>query len=503
MPSATRSARRSSAGNDPCPCGSGKRYKQCHGAVAATATGIAVSAAATAPPKADDLVRAGMTAHRRGDLGGAERQYAAALAADPAHPVALHYLGVIRYQRRRLGDALPLLERAVVLRPEEPEFHNNLGLALAAADRVGDAIAAYRQALARKPDHTNAWNNLGLALQADNALPDAIDAFRRAVAIVPDFAQAHWNLSLALLAHGEYAEGWREYEWRLSTTEFAGDFRPLAVPRWGGIAQPGRTLLLTSEQGLGDAIQFARFARPLAAVGMRVVVAAPRALVRLFATAPGVIGVVCSDDPAPACDAFLPLLSTAGALGIVPVAEPPDVPYLVADPARRAAIAAAWAPHQHLPKVGLVWAGNARHPNDLRAAPLAALAPLFDVAGVAWFSPQKGDAAGESERIPAARPMVPLPADNDLDDTAARIAELDLVISVDTSVAHLAGALGKPVWILLPYAPDWRWLLDRTDSPWYPTARLFRQPRRGDWDAVARDVAAALATLVAERRGTR
>jgi hypothetical protein len=206
------------------------------------------------------------------------------------------------------------------------------------------------------------------------------------------------------------------------------------------------------------------------------------------------------DDPPPACDAHLPLLSAAGALGIVPATIPNDVPYLAADQAHRAAVAAELAQRPAARKVGLVWAGNALHPNDIRrSVPLAALAPLFDVAGIAWFSLQKGEASDEPARVPAAQVLMPLPADNDLDDTAAHIAELDLVISVDTSIAHLAGALGTPVWILLPYAPDWRWQLSRTDSPWYPTARLFRQPRRGDWSAVVDDIAAALAGHAAAR----
>ena len=488
--------------NDPCPCGSGRRYKQCHGALGAAGSAASASAAPL-PATPDDSVRAGMAAHQSGDLASAERHYRAALATDPAHPFALHYLGVIHYQRGRLDEALPLLERAVAAQPNEPEFHNNLGLGLAAADRLDEAIAAYRRALAAKPDHATAWNNLGLALQAANALPDAIAAFRKAVGLAPDFAQAHWNLSLALLAHGEFAEGWREYESRLSIREFSAEYRSRGVPRWDGVPRPGQTLLLTCEQGLGDAIQFVRFARPLAASGMRIVVVAPRGLMRLFATVPGVAGTGSADDRLPACDAQLPMLSAAGALGVVPATIPGDVPYLEADPARRARAAAEIATTPGALRVGLVWAGNARHPNDRRrSAPLAALAPLFGIAGVAWFSLQKGDAGDEPARVPAAAALEPLPADNDLDDTAARIAELDLVVSVDTSVAHLAGALGRPVWILLPYAPDWRWQLGRSDSAWYPTARLFRQPRRGDWGAVARDVAAALAGLAAAQHGT-
>jgi tetratricopeptide (TPR) repeat protein len=478
--------------NEPCPCGSGRKYKQCHGALGGVPP--------AAPPDPDALVRTAMVAHQSGDLAAAERGYRAALAAAPAHPHAMHYVGVLHYQRNQLDAALPLLDQSAAAVPEEPEFHNNLGLALAAADRGDEAIAAYRRALALKPDHPTAWNNLGLALQAANRLPEAIAAFRKALERTPDFPQAHWNLALALLARGEFAEGWREYDWRLAIAEFAGEYRPLAVPRWDGVARPGQSLLLTCEQGLGDAIQFVRFAAPLAARGLRIVVRAPRPLARLLATAPGVAGVAGSDDPPPACDAHLPLLSTAGVLDIDAASIPAAVPYLAADPQRRAAVARALATRPERLKVGLAWAGNPRHANDLRrSVPLAALTPLFAVDAVAWYSLQKGDAGAQVATVAAARRLTPLPPDNDLDDTAALIAELDLVVSVDTSVAHLAGALGRPVWILLPFAPDWRWQLGGSASPWYPTARLYRQPRRGDWDAVARDVADALARLAAAR----
>ncbi len=479
--------------NDPCPCGSGKRYKQCHGALGTTGA----TAAATTPartPDADALVRFALAAHQRGELERAESGYRSALGVASEHPLALHYLGVILYQRHRIDEAMPLLERAAAAVPAEPEFQNNLGLALAAADRNDEAIAAYRRTLTLKPDHAVAWNNLGLALQASNRLSEAISAYRKALAVAPDFAQAHWNLSLALLAHGEFAEGWREYEWRLSIGELGKHARTYASPRWDGSARPGLTLLILAEQGLGDALQFIRFATMLAQRGIRVVVVARPPLVSLLASVAGVAMAVGPDDPVPRHDAHIPLLSLPGALGIGPADIPSRVPYVAAATERRVQAAAELEPYRGRLKVGLAWAGNPANANDRRRSmPPATLAPLLDAPGTAWFSLQRPQEDAATATAAGAGALVRLPLRSDFAGTAALVAELDLVISVDTSIAHLAGALAKPTWILLPFAPDWRWRLDRADSHWYPTARLFRQPEPGAWDAVVSDVVAALA----------
>jgi tetratricopeptide (TPR) repeat protein len=480
--------------NDPCPCGSGKRYKQCHGAVGAAPPATGLSVPASNPILSPDALTArGMQSHQRGDIDAAERDYQAALAAAPNHPTALHYLGVIHYQRNRIAEALPLLERAVTLQPEEPEFHNNLGLTLVAADRTTEAIAHYRQALGLKPDLATGWNNLGLALQAENELPEATVAYREALRVAPDFAQAHWNLSLALLAAGQYAEGWREYEWRHRAQTF-GAAAASPAPRWQGENLLGRTILLTAEQGFGDALQFVRFAALLKDRGARVIVRAQDALIGILASAPGVAAVVRAGDSLPAHDFQLPLLSVAGALGTDEKSIPAAVPYLAATKVDVAALAPVLAADDGTLRVGLSWAGNAGHSNDRRrSCPLAALSPLFDLPDITWYSLQKGDGEGQVAQMPFGLRIRMLDARNDFAQKAALIEGLDLVISVDTSNAHLAGALGKPVWILLPCAPDWRWGLKRSDSPWYPTARLFRQPQAGDWASVVADVRTALA----------
>jgi Flp pilus assembly protein TadD len=476
--------------NDPCPCGSGRRYKQCHGAVGAA------TPRTVAPPSADELVARGMAAHQRGDLDGAERDYRAALATAPGHAHALHYLGVIDYQRRRPAEALPRLQAAVASVPTEPEFHNNLGLVLAALDRNDEAIAAHRQAIELKPDHAGAWTNLGLVLTAVNALTEAIDAFDHALVLAPRLTEARWNRALALLSAGHFREGWRDYEARLDVPVFADPTWSPRAPRWDGSDPRGRTLLLAAEQGLGDAIQFVRLAAPLAALGARVIVQAQRPLVRLFESAPGVHEVVAAGEPLPPHDAWLPLLSLAGVLAVDARSIPAHVPYLSASPRRRDGVAADLANHTDSLRVGIAWAGNPRHPNDRRrSAPLSALAPLLGARGVTWFSLQQDDVGMAGSGLAEGAKLVEVDTRRDFDGMAALVAELDLVVSVDTSIAHLSGALGRPTFVLLPYAADWRWQTARPDSDWYPTARLFRQRAPGDWASVVAEVGAAIAAF--------
>ena len=475
--------------NDPCPCGSGKRYKHCHGAAGA-------SAAVAAEVASEERLKQALALHQRGapgDTAVAEATYRDVLAREPDNALAQHFLGVIHYQRGELATALPLLERAVVARPGEAEFHNNLGLALAAADRETDAVAAYRAALSLKPDHAVAWNNLGLALQAQNDVHAAIDAFRHALALEPGFAHARWNLALALLLDGQFPEGWSEYDARLALPELGRDRHRFPGPRWDGAAPAGKTLLVYPEQGLGDALQFARYATLLAAAGARCVIRCPEALAPLFATIPGVAEVSRDGEALPQYEAHVPLLSLPRVLGITAETIPATVPYIAVSDVKRAAARATLARAGRAPRIGLCWAGNAAHGNDRnRSLPLAALAPLFAAPATAWFSLQQGEAAAQIAATPAADHVVPLPADSALVDTAALIAELDLIITVDTSIAHLAGALARPTWVLLPFAPDWRWQLGREDNPWYPTLGLFRQPSPRDWQSVVARVQARL-----------
>jgi Tfp pilus assembly protein PilF len=475
--------------NDPCPCGSGKRYKHCHGATGADDA---------APVPAQHELQWAIGLHQQGDTAAAEKAYRKVLSEQPDNALARHYLGVVHYQRNELGAALPLLEASVKSSAHEPEFHNNLGLAYAAADREADALDAYRAALSLQPDHAAAWNNLGLALQSTNDVGGAIDAFRRAVRLKPDFAHAHWNLALALLLDGQFPAGWTEYEWRLRLPELGRNRHSYPGPLWNGSAPDGKTVLLYAEQGLGDAIQFVRYATWLARDGAQVLIRCAEPLRPLLATVEGVAQVLRENEPLPRYDVHLPLLSLPRAFGTSLESIPAGVPYIVpADETRRATREALASLRQPL-KVGIAWAGSKAHSNDRnRSCALATLAPLLDLPDIAWFSLQHGDAARQIDSIAATSRLVRLAADATLEGTAALIAELDLVISVDTSIAHLAGAMARPCWVLLPFAPDWRWMLRRTDSPWYPTLRLFRQPRPREWSPVVSRIAVELAALAA------
>ncbi len=481
--------------NDPCPCGSGKRFKNCHGAIAPDFR-ASVKPESAADQQSQRLKKA-LALHEKGDSGGAEVLYREVLVAEPDHAVAQHFLGVIHYQRRELALALPLLERSVAASPGEAEFQNNLGLALAAADREPEAIAAYRSALAIAPDHALAWNNLGLTLQAINDVHGALDAFRRAVALKPDFAHAHWNLALALLLDGQYAQGWREYDWRLVLSELGRGRHAYPGPAWDGRAAAGKTVLLYAEQGLGDAIQFARYATLVADAGARTVIQCAEALKPLLSTVPRVGVVVAHGDPLPPYDAHCPLLSLPRIFETTVETIPGPRSYMSVSRAHRSAAQARVDARRGKLNVGLAWAGSKEHSNDRnRSCPLTVLEPLLALRDVAWFSLQQGEAGEELNALPDPHRVLPLPPGTPLLDTAALISELDLVISVDTSVAHLAGALGKRCWLMLPFAPDWRWLLSRADTPWYPATMLYRQPKPRDWPAVADRLVADLRALL-------
>ncbi|HSQ82779.1 MAG TPA: glycosyltransferase family 9 protein, partial [Casimicrobiaceae bacterium] len=303
-----------------------------------------------------------------------------------------------------------------------------------------------------------------------------------------------------LLAHGDHAEGWREYEWRLRLPELAARVPAPPAPRWQGGDLAGKTLLVTTEQGLGDAIQFVRYARALAARGAQVVVQAPAHLQRLLATVPGVAATVTAGDALPACDLWIPLLSVPGVLDVGANDRACAVPYLRVDAARRDQVAMQIAGDDAaqrgaVRRIGVAWSGSPHNANDRRRSlPLSALAPLFALPGIAWFSLQKGEGAEQVLQVPAAASALALlEARNDLEGTAALIDALDVIVSVDTSIAHLAGALGKPVFILLPFAPDWRWGTVGDTTPWYPTARLFRQRTTGDWASAVTALREALA----------
>jgi len=330
--------------------------------------------------------------------------------------------------------------------------------------------------------------NRGNALQALKRHAEALQSYAQALALEPDDAQAHWNEALTRLALGDYRRGWAKYEWRWRNPALGMDARLSDRPQWSGTADlAGKTVLVHAEQGFGDALQFIRYAPRVAALGARVLVACAPQLRALFEGVEGVAQALVPDAGAiPDFDFHIPLMSLPLAFGTTLDTIPDGTAYLPADTTAVRAWQSRMAPHQGR-RIGLAWSGNPKFGRArIKACPVGLMARLAAVAGCVFVSLQTGEAAAETAALRHSGSTV-LDYTAELGDfkaTAALVAALDLVISVDTAVAHLAGALGKPVWILLPYAADWRWLVDREDSPWYPSARLLRQPRRGDWDAV-------------------
>ncbi len=466
-----------------------------------------------------------------GRLSEAIAAYGLVLAQHPNHPDALHRLGLLARRRDREDLAIQLIQQAIAVSPAVAEYHSDLGVALMADGRLREAMAAFRQAAAIKPDHLPAIYNLGNALKAAGQLDEAVTEYRRALAVSSDCFQAHnnlaivlrlqgccdqaviayrdalrlqpdnpeihWNLAISLLLQGKLQEGWPELEWRWDC-KWARPRRDLAQRQWTGDDPAGRTILLHADEGFGDTIQFIRYAPLLAGRGARVVVECQPELKRLLLGLAGAQQVLAEGEPLPPTDLHCPLLSLPLAFGTTLETIPAAVAYLTPDANSVETWRARLSADPARLKVGLVWAGRPTHQDDPnRSVLLPLLAPLAEVPDVSYYSLQKGVAAQQAQNPPCGWRVTDCTADlADFADTAALIANLDLVIAVDTAVAHLAGALGKPVWVLLPFSPDWRWLLGRSDSPWYPTLRLFRQPRRGDWTGPIEEVARELRGVV-------
>jgi len=405
---------------------------------------------------------------------------------------AYNNLGNLLRENGNLEEAAAALRQAIQHKPDFAEAHNNLGNVLRDKGSYDEAIAAHSHALRLKPEYADAYNNLGSAFAAAGRFDEATESLHRAIRLKPDFAEAHFNLAHILLLKGDFHRGWQEYEWRLRCANPRSKRREFIQPRWDGTALNGRTILLHAEQGLGDAIQFVRYASMVSARGAAVIVECQPELVRLFQTLSGVERVVAQNQALPHFELHCPMLSLPLSFNTSPETVPVTVPYLKA----AEDLSLAWATRL-LPfgerKVGIVWAGSSVHKNDRnRSLSLSQFGPLARAGGITFHSLQKGDAARQASAAPKGMKVIDHSEElGDFADTAALIANLDLVIAADTAVAHLAGALGKPVWVLLPFVPDWRWMLDCPDSPWYPTMRLFRQKSFGDWAGVIEEVSRA------------
>lgn len=431
------------------------------------------------PDDPNTLVNRGSMLVQLGRPTEALADYDRAIALRPDQAPMLINRANLLMDLRRPADALADYDRALTLRPNHPSTIADRGNALLALDRPEAALAAYDAALRLDPNSAHTRDHRGKALQVLGRLDDAVASYDTAVRIAPNVPGFRVHRGLCRLLLGDFRNGWPDYAFRRP---------PPHLPWPESVA--GKTVLLQAEQGLGDAIMFCRYAPLVKALGAIVILQVPPPLVRLMATLPGVDRVVSSD--APPHDHASPLMSLPLTFGT----GVDQTPYLSADPE----LVAQWSsrlPTSGRRRVGLVWSGNRDHPNDRnRSIPLARFARLVD--GEADFVGLQTEVRAADE--PALRYILMADADNrDFADTAALIALMDLVVTVDTSVAHLAGAMGKPVWILLPHDPDWRWMLGRDDSPWYPTARLFRQPAPGDWDRVLDRVAGELSQKVKNR----
>ena len=471
---------------------------------AATAYGKAIEAR---PDYAEAHNNLGIVLRDQDKLEEAAAAHAKAIALKPGNPKAHNNLGIVLKLQGKLDDAVAECEQAIALKPDYAQAYTNLGNALRLQDKLEAALAAHQKAVALTPNSAEMHANLGISLMEEGRLEDSLKAYNRALELTPDYAEAHCGKGAVLLLLGNFTDGLKEYEWRFRTKKIKvkrpfGD-REIAQPEWDGSPLGGKTLLIYDEQGLGDTIQFARYLPLVKEPESRLLFLCCPALLQLLGDIPGPDEIVekrAWEDFKADFDFHIPLMSLPRVLGTTLETIPAEVPYLHPNPD----LVTAWrevldreAAGKAM-QVGLAWAANPKYKmGRRRTCPLAEFAPLFDIPEVAFFSLQKGEGVKHLADLPDGAALTDFGSELDekhgaFMDTAAIIANLDLVITIDTSVAHLAGALGRPVWTLLPFAPDWRWMLGREDSPWYPTMRLFRQDRPGEWEGIMRRFAAAL-----------
>lgn len=440
-----------------------------------------------------------------------------ALLINPNMPSAYNNLGVALAESGQLDDAIEAYSKAVSLMGEYAPAYDNLGLALKRNGKLTQAIECFKKAVAIDASHSKAWYHLGNSLyeigdmdsagkhliratELDPFFADAygnlgsvynekkeaskaVECYRAAIRIKPDHANAHWNLSLALLLSGNFEEGWKEYEWRFALKD--SEQRTFLKPKWDGSHLKGKTILLYTEQGFGDAIQFIRFLPIIKNMGAKIIIECQKELTRMFGKIKGVDTVISQGEPLPEFDLHYPLLSLPLALGINST-NIPDSPYISPDENEVGKWGELFNISPETLKVGLVWAGKQNHFKDrYRSVPAAVFAPLLEVAGTRFYSLQKRNQ--EKANIEGAKSLGITDFTGmfyDFSDTAAFIANLDLVITVDSAVAHLAGAMGKPVRVMIPFVPDWRWMEEGTKSRWYTSMTLFRQEEPGNWESV-------------------
>jgi tetratricopeptide (TPR) repeat protein len=418
------------------------------------------------------------------------------IALNPRNPESHANLANILLAAQRFEEALTACRHAIDLSPHHAVAHRTMGHCLVRLEKFDEALAAYEQALAINPNLMDLQNNLGNLLRSRGDADRALAAYEKAIAHRPDVPDSHLNLAGLLLARGDFRRGWQEMEWRWSWSAMSAPQRRFTQPQWNGEPLAGRTLLLHPEQGFGDSMQFVRYLPLIAALGGQIILESPRQLLPLFSRLPADFQLIPAGEPLPPFDLHCPLMSLPAAFATDLSTIPATVPYLQPDPAESTKWQSRLAALPPGPKIGLAWAGNPANKRDkTRSMPFSELTPLLQLPALTFFSLQKGTATEQARALPPSINLIDWSEEFANFNDAALIVHLDLVITVDTSIAHLAGALGRPTWVMLSLDPDWRWMRSRPDTPWYPTIRLFRQPSRGDWDSVINQIASELKSL--------
>jgi len=416
-----------------------------------------------------------------------------AIQLRPRQPKLRMFQGGLLKQLGRFNEAADCCRQEIQIDPNNADAHYNLGLVLQNLDQPQDAITAFKSAIRLRPGYIDALVNLGFVLRQNGKATDALRCFQKAVRLDPKNPESHWELATTLLSLGNFPAGWREYEWRWRLKDFTTPAAQFSQAQWDGADLGGRRILLHCEQGYGDIIQFARFATLVARRGGKVILGCPKPLCTLLNTLADVSEITTSPRDV-LFDVHAPLMSLPAILGTTLANLPATIPYLTAPPAS--------AGENIHPaegyKIGIVWAGDPSHKNDRRrSVPLENFLSLVKTPGIVCYSLQVGKSAVDLNQPEIAGQIIDLGGGfQDFADTARAIAQMDLLITVDTAVAHLAGALGKPVWVMLPFEAEWRWMLKREDSPWYPSMRLFRQAAPGDWKELFIRLLSAVKTAV-------
>ncbi|MBM4135623.1 MAG: tetratricopeptide repeat protein [Nitrospira sp.] len=454
------------------------------------------------PANSDAYYNLGNVFTEKGQLDKAGACYQKALQLNPQLTDAYNNLGNIFANKGQLDEAINCYQKALQLNSNFTEAYNNTGLALQDKGQFDEAIAYYQKALQINQNYVEAYNNLGLTFQEQGQFEKATDCYRKALQLNPNFADAHYNLSQILLLTGNFKDGWKEsvWRWKIIDNPYRRHFKQ---PVWNGSDISNRTILLLAEEGFGDTIQFIRYVPLVAQRSAEVVIVCQKDLRSLFKNFDGIYKVIAYGEKLPEFDVYCHLEDLPFIFETTLESIPATIPYIAVDPV----LTLKWrdkVQHDNLKmKIGIAWSANPTHKNERnRSCLLTNFLSLAQLDEITFFSLQKGDAATQAKNPPHGMKLIDYTDGiNDFSDTAAFIENLDLVISADTAVVHLAGALGKPVWTLIPFSPDSRWLLNREDSPWYPTMRLFRQNSPGDWDGVFERVYIALKETLDNRRG--